>query len=106
MTARWNCLKDKAPKVRQFFLRSVAHVYQMTSFEEVQHLLKSTLVVALNQEIGQNEDTYVDSEIHLRYVNKIIKGNTIEIDDLVHEENKIQIEEGDLSTSWTSGLNH
>jgi len=64
----------------------VAHAYQMTSFEEVQHLLKSTLVVALSQEIGRRENnTYLDSEIHLRYVNTIIKKNT-EIEETTNDE--------------------
>jgi len=100
---RWSCLKGKPPKIRQFFLRSVAHACQMTSFEEVQHLLKSTLVVALSQEIGRREDnTYLDSEIHLRYVNTIIKGS-IEIEETNDDEEiKFQMEEGeDLITSWT-----
>lgn len=69
MIARWNCLKGKPPKVRQFFLRSMAHACRMTSFTKVENLLKSVLVVALSQEIGQRKDnTYLDSEVHLRYV--------------------------------------
>jgi len=99
--ARWSCLKGKPPKIRQFFLRSVAHACQMTSF--VQHLLKSTLVVALSQEIGRREDnTYLDSEIHLRYVNTIIKGST-KIEETTNDEAiKFQMEENeDMITSWT-----
>lgn len=96
--------KRKLPKIRQFFLRSVAHACRMTSFEEVQNLLKSTLVVALSQDIGRREDnTYLDSEIHLTYVNTVIKGSTTEIGETNDEETELEIEEDeDLISSWTN----
>ncbi|RLU15954.1 hypothetical protein DMN91_011712 [Ooceraea biroi] len=78
----------------------------MTSFEEVQHLLKSILVVALSQEIGKREDnTYLESEIHLRYINTVIKGSTSDIEETTNEEEtefqKEEEEDEDSITSWT-----
>lgn len=105
IVARWKCLKGKAPKVRQFFLRSMGHAYRMTSFKEVEHLLKSVLIVSMSQETGENEnDTNVESEVHLQYVNTIIKG--IEAEDLnADEENEFEWAQ-DSSTSWTNWAEH
>lgn len=103
MIARWSCLKGNPPKVRQFFLRSMAHACRMTSFTEVENLLKSVLVVALSQEIGQRKDnTNLDSEIHLQYVNTLIKGST-EIEDTHQDMDMTEMEEDQENspTSWT-----
>lgn len=80
MIAKWDCIRGKAPKVQQFFLRSLGLAYQMENFTEMQNFLKSVLIIALSEEVGQNEssDTLLLSEIHLRKVNKIIKGTNIE----------------------------
>lgn len=72
----------------------------MTSVEEVQHLLK--LVVALSQEIRRRENnTYLDSEVDLRYVNTIIKGSATEIEETTTDEETEMKEDKDLITSWT-----
>lgn len=67
MVAKWNCLRKKASKVRQFYIRSIAQIYQMSDVQDITHLLKCTLTVALSQEIGVNESNDpVHSEICLR----------------------------------------
>jgi len=51
MIARWDCLKGKPVKIRQFFLRCLAKVYQMENFIQLQNFIKSVLIVALSEEI-------------------------------------------------------
>lgn len=32
--AKWDCLRGKLAKIRQFYLRSIGHIYKMTSIQE------------------------------------------------------------------------
>lgn len=73
--ARWKCLKHQKPQVRQFYLRSLAHVYKMNDFSEVESALRSILVVALSHRTGINSsgETYSSTE-HLHRVDNMIRG--------------------------------
>lgn len=86
MIARWNCLKSKTVKVKQFFLRCLGRVFRIDDFNEAHNFIKSILVIALSEEIGLDEnETLLQSEVHLRCVNNAIKGTII--DDYIEEEN-------------------
>jgi len=50
------CLRGKALKIRQFFIRSLGHLYQINNFTEACDFIKSVLIVALTEEIGSNEE--------------------------------------------------
>lgn len=65
----------KRSKVRQFFLRLLAQVFQMESFNDVSNTLLLLLVVCLCEHIGLdgNNEQY-QSEKHLSYINNLIKG--------------------------------
>jgi len=53
LVARWPCLRKKTSKIRQFFLRCICIAYQSDNLAEIETLLKSVLVVALSEEIGE-----------------------------------------------------
>ncbi|CAL1672727.1 unnamed protein product [Lasius platythorax] len=79
MIARCKCLRGKAPKIRQFYLRSLGWAYQIENFTELHNFLRSVLVIALGEEIGLDESgALTSSEIHLRDVNNAIKGIIID----------------------------
>lgn len=102
MVARWPCLKRKTSKIRQFFLRCICIIYQSDNLIEIETLLKSVLVVALSEEIGENGNgELLNSEVHLRFANNSIKGVTINDDTSV---NDCFLRDGDddgMSESWT-----
>lgn len=83
--ARWNCLKGKPRKVRQYFLRCIAYAYKIDSFTQLQIFLESVLVVSMSEEIGCHQANDLQSEICLRYTNNAIKG--IAMDDKIKNEN-------------------
>lgn len=69
MIAKWECLRGRALKIRQFFLRCLGQAYQMENFIEVHNFIKSVLIVALSEEIGVDESgILLPSEKHLREV--------------------------------------
>lgn len=77
--AKWECLRGRALKIRQFFLRCLGQAYQMENFTEVHNFMKSILIVALSEEIGVDESgILLPSEKHLRDVNNVIKGAIID----------------------------
>lgn len=79
MIARWDCLKNKATKIRQFFIRSLGRIYQTYNFNDTRIFFKSLLVVALSEELGlDNDGMKLPSEMYLMEINSIIKGVTIE----------------------------
>jgi len=102
MIARWDCLRGKALKIRQFFIRCLGHLYQINNFTEACDVIKSVLIVALSEEIGSNEENGMplQSEIHLRNVNNIIKSVTIDdpekdnYDEINDDYDEINIIEG------------
>ncbi|KAL0107450.1 hypothetical protein PUN28_015788 [Cardiocondyla obscurior] len=104
MIARWDCLRGKASKIRQFYIRSLARLYQMDSYNDVRKFLKSTLIVALSEAIGDSSDmpaTLLPSQIHLVEINDMIKGITVN----EPEENKMhRCPQDEISTecSWNT----
>lgn len=97
IVAKWDCLRGKVPKVRQFYLRIIGHVYKMRNVQNVKAILTSIMIVALNEDIGCDENSeLVSSEFHLKSINNVIKGTSIEdpIDD-----KKIEIEEAEIKFS-------
>ncbi|CAL1672882.1 unnamed protein product [Lasius platythorax] len=111
MIVKWDYLRGKLVKIRQFFLRCLAKAYQMENFIQLQNFIKSVLVVALSEEIWLNENNVLlQSEIHLRDINNIIKGVTIEeqpVEDTYNCDEEIDIlhEETDW-TSWAEKVFH
>lgn len=96
IVAKWDCLRGKVPKVRQFYLRSIGHVYKMRNVQDVKAIL-TIMIVALSEDIGCDENSeLVSSEFHLKSINNVIKGTSIEdpIDD-----KKIEIEEAETKFS-------
>jgi len=79
MVARWDCLRGKVAKVRQFYIRSIGHIYKMSDVQNIKSVLTSIMVVALSEDIGchKNSDLLL-SENHLRLVNDVIKETLIE----------------------------
>jgi len=97
IVAKWDCLRSKVPKVRQFYLRIIGHVYKMRNVQNVKAILTSIMIVALSEDIGCDENSeLVSSEFHLKSINNVIKGTSIEdpIDD-----KKIEIEEAEIKFS-------
>lgn len=92
--------EKKPPKIRQFFIRCICIAYQSDNLDEIKTLLKSVLVVALSEEIGENEKgRLLNSEVHLRFANDRIKGVTI--DDI--PDNKYCLNDAnddEVSKSW------
>lgn len=79
MIARWDCLRCKLIKVRQFYLRSIGHVYKMRNVQNIKTVLTSIMIVALSKDIGCDENSeFLTSEFHLRSINDVIKGTSIE----------------------------
>lgn len=66
MISTWDCLRKKALKIRQFFIRGLAQLYQMHDFTEVSDFIKSILIVALSEEIGSNEQNGI--LLHPKYI--------------------------------------
>lgn len=99
--AKWECLRGKAPKIRQFFLRCLGQAYQMENFTVVHNFLQSVLIVALSEEIGLDlSDTLLSSEIHLREVNNVIKG--VAIDDIETDDYNYNDDEEIVAGGWTT----
>lgn len=85
MISKWDCLRGKVAKVRQFYLRSIGHIYKMSEIQNIKSLLISIMVVTLSEDIGSDENfDLLLSEYHLRSVNDVIKGSSIE--DATYEE--------------------
>jgi len=63
MVAKWDCLHKKPAKVRQFYIRSIAQIYQMSDVQDITYLLKYILTVVLSQEIGVND---LNDPVHSR----------------------------------------
>lgn len=79
MVARWDCLHGKVLKVRQFYIRSIGHIYKMSDVRHIKSLLTSIMVVALSEDIGCNKNNdIIPSEYHLKSVNDVIKETLIE----------------------------
>lgn len=101
--AKWECLRGKVTKVRQFYLRSIGHIYKMKDVHNIKTILISITIVALSEDIGCDESSeLLCSELHLRSINDVIKGSSIE-DPLEKDEGDIA-EEGFNDDSFeTSG---
>lgn len=105
MIARWDCLRGKAAKVRQFYIRSIGHIYKMSEIPNIKFLLTSIMVVALSEDIGcyKNSDLLL-TEHHLRSVNDVIKGTSLE--DLIDEkENADETSCDALENGWMEWAN-
>lgn len=95
--------EKKSSKIRQFFLRCICIIYQSDNLAEIEKLLKSVLVVALSEEIGENENGgLLCSEVHLQFANNCIKGVTIDdgIPDNEYFSHDVDDDDG-VSKSWT-----
>lgn len=93
MVAKWDCLRKKTAKVRQFYIRSIAQIYQMSDMQDITYLLKCILTIALSQEIGvNNSNDPVHSELCLRHVNRIIKQGVL-VNDVLENDDKVEKEE-------------
>jgi len=93
IVCRWTCIK-KHPfaKVRQFYIRSICHAYQMREIENLEYLLESILVVALSHSLTSDSGRESLSQTRFEYVNSIIKGTPItEID-----KNEEEIEQAEV----------
>lgn len=100
MVSKWECLRGRTLKIRQFFLRCLGRAYQIETFIEVQHFLTSMLIVILSEEIGLDESgTSLPSELHLRNINNSIKG--VIIDDFKNDTLNYDYEETVVG-SWTT----
>lgn len=66
---RWTSIK-KHPfvKVRQFFIRSICHAYQMQTIGQLEYFLESVLIVALSHTLTLDSDK-LPSQIRFDYVN-------------------------------------
>ena len=65
MIAKWKCLKSKAMKIKQLFLRCLGKVYQIDNFNELHDFIK-LILVPLSEEIGTDEnDILLQSQVHL-----------------------------------------
>lgn len=109
MIAKWNCLKGKPIKIRQFFLRCLAKAYQIENFIQLQNFMKSILVVTLSKEIGSNKSVLLQSEIHLQDINNKIKGVTIEdqpVEATYDSDKDIDILQEIDWTSWAEKIFH
>jgi len=96
IVSRWSCIK-KHPfaKVRQFFIRSICHAYQMQTIENLEYFLESVLVVALSHTLTSDSGQLLPSQTRFEYVNSIIKGMPakIENNDEEGEQAEMSIEE-------------
>jgi len=96
MVAKWDCLRKKPAKVRQFYIRSIAQIYQTSNVQDITYLLKCILTVSLRQEIGVNDSNEsVHSELCLRNINCIIKQGIL-VNDVA--ENNDEVEKDDYKT--------
>jgi len=101
MIAKWECLRGRALKIRQFFLRCLGQAYQMENFIEVHNFIKSVLIVALSEEIGVDESgILLPSEKHLRDINDVIKG--VVIDDAEKDILDYKDDEEIVIGGWTT----
>lgn len=72
---RWDCIRrHPLIKVRQFFIRSLCHPYQIQSFEELERFMLSVLTIALSQTLGSVSGEKLPSQQEFDRVNSIIKG--------------------------------
>lgn len=72
---RWDCIKrHPLVKVKQFFIRSLCHAYQMQSFAELESFMQSILTVALSQTLGSVSGRKLPSQVEFDRVNSKIKG--------------------------------
>lgn len=78
----------------------------MNNFTEAYDFIKSVLIVALSEEIGSNEENGIllQSEIHLRNVNNVIKGVTI--DDPEKDNYSCDDYDEIVAESWTTWINN
>lgn len=78
----------------------------MNNFTEACDFIKSILIVTLSEEIGSNEQNgmLLQSEIHLRNINSIIKGTTIDEKDNFEKDNYSCDDYGDeiIAGGWTT----
>lgn len=86
MISNWECLRHQPRKVRQFYLRCVSQAYKMQSIQELYSFLTSLLVVALSEDVGYIDETYVPAQENLQFINDCIKGTCIEESDNVVNE--------------------
>lgn len=102
--ARWDCLRGKVMKVRQFYLRSIGHVYKMRNMENIKAALTSIMIVSLSEDIACDENSELfSSEFHLKSINDIIKGTSIKdsIDEKEIEEAAYNEDSVSKNSGWT-----
>lgn len=101
IVCRWDCLRNHSlVKVRQFFIRSVCHVYKMQSLQQLEHFIECILTVALSQTLGSSFERELQSQISFNFVNDVIKGNA---DFPEPEDQNAIIDEIDLNTECCTG---
>lgn len=104
MVAKWDCLRKKPAKIRQFYIRSIAQIYQMSDVQDITYLLKCILTVALSQEIGVNDSNDpVQSELCLRHVNCIIKQGVL-VNDVLENDDKVEKDEYETISASDDGI--
>lgn len=101
IVCRWDCLKRcSLVKVRQFFIRSICHAYQMQSLQELEHFIECILTVALSQTLGSSFKQELQSQISFNFVKDVIKG----IADFSEPDAQCStIDEVDLNTECCTG---
>lgn len=106
---RWNCIKQHPlPKVRQFFIRAICHIYKMQNLQDVEYFLESLLAVALSESIGTCEK-HLEFQTRYNHVSNVIKGTVIKENEeaaenlrIIHDEVNI---ENDCCTGWLEWSN-
>jgi hypothetical protein len=64
LITRWECLRKKGRRVKDFYVRAFAQLLQCHSIEDARHLIQSIAVVALSESEGNDEHGRpVNSEI-------------------------------------------
>lgn len=80
LISRWECLRKKSNRVREFYLRAMGQLVQITSLDEARQLISQIAVVALSESEGMDEQGMpVSSETcKLAIKDLIAKGSSAE----------------------------
>jgi len=87
MIAKWKCLKSKAMKIKQLFLRCLGKVYQIDNFNELHDFIKLILVIPLSED--ENAQTRMIFYYNLKYtfrINSATKGTMIDKQAKEHDD--------------------
>ncbi|XP_061154987.1 protein orai-2 isoform X1 [Syngnathus typhle] len=82
MICRWDCLKNKRPRVKDFFVRSIAQLLKSQCLQHAKELLRAITIVALSETEGNdNSGAPIPSEKCKKYLRAQIAEEFVPISD-------------------------